>query len=538
MKVEDDIKPSITPNRVLANRGNTKAPVIIRTASKFFGSNKRLLLAFVLSLFAQEVTQADDVSDELQELKARIATLEARENARPAKKSKTSKTFDASEEETDEQQDSDDDESNQPTIRLGDGKFFHSVNDSDDQPGTFEQFLLVQGGHAKEKHWYDKLSIRGYVQERYDKTIEYDKNGAGPQILGDRGISNVEGFSLRRARLVFSGDVADHLGVYIQPDMAITPPGSTDNTFFFQLRDCYGDIYVDKTKVHRFRAGLSKVPYGFENLQSSQNRTALDRSDPINTAVSPNERDLGIFYYYTPEDKQELLKELQNATLKGSGNYGIFGFGFYNGQGGSQLDLNNTEHMVARLTWPWEIFDGQYAEASIQGLTGSYVTVQQALSPNGMGPQITPTANSGGLKDERVCGSFIYYPQPWGFQAEWNVGNGPGLMPDQKTVGVRSLNGGYVQTMYRIETPRAGNVLPYFRYWQYHGPYRNAKNSPVGDATSYDFGIEWQPVKEVEITCEYGLVDRMNTSTVSKDNTLSYKSFSGQIIRVQLQWNY
>ena len=118
------------------------------------------------------------------------------------------------------------------------------------------------------------------------------------------------------------------------------------------------------------------------------------------------------------------------------------------------------------------------------------------------------------------------------------MGNGPGLAPDQKSVGVRSLNGGYLQTMYRIETRRAGNVLPYFRYWQYHGGYESQKNAPTGDSTSYDMGIEWQPVKEIELVCEFDVVDRVNTSAVSKENTVSYKNFSGNVIRLQLQWNY
>jgi phosphate-selective porin len=44
------------------------------------------------------------------------------------------------------------------------------------------------------------------------------------------------------------------------------------------------------------RVGQSKVPFGFENLQSSQNRLTLDRNDALNSAVA-NERDLGAFFY-------------------------------------------------------------------------------------------------------------------------------------------------------------------------------------------------------------------------------------------------
>jgi hypothetical protein len=49
------------------------------------------------------------------------------------------------------------------------------------------------------------------------------------------------------------------------------------------------------------------VPYGFENLQSSQNRLALDRSDALNSAVK-DERDLGAFYYYTPLATQAMFQ--------------------------------------------------------------------------------------------------------------------------------------------------------------------------------------------------------------------------------------
>ncbi|MEZ5949741.1 MAG: porin [Planctomycetaceae bacterium] len=60
-----------------------------------------------------------------------------------------------------------------------------------------------------------------------------------------------------------------------------------------QIRDLYSDLYLDDDKVNRFRVGQSKVPHGWENLQSSQNRLPLDRDDGFNSAVK-NERDLGV----------------------------------------------------------------------------------------------------------------------------------------------------------------------------------------------------------------------------------------------------
>jgi hypothetical protein len=81
----------------------------------------------------------------------------------------------------------------------------------------------------------------------------------------------------------------------------------------------------------RLRVGQSKVPFGFENLQSSQNRLTLDRNDALNSAVA-NERDLGAFFYWAPSKIRERFAMLVKDGYKGSGDYGVFAFGVYNGQ--------------------------------------------------------------------------------------------------------------------------------------------------------------------------------------------------------------
>lgn len=100
---------------------------------------------------------------------------------------------------------------------------------------------------------------------------------------------------------------------------------------FTQLRDAYADIYFDHDKEFRVRAGQSKVPYGFTNMQSSQNRLTLDRPDALNTATR-DERDLGLYFYYTPKEMRHLFRDLVKNNLKGSGDYGMFAFGVYNGK--------------------------------------------------------------------------------------------------------------------------------------------------------------------------------------------------------------
>jgi hypothetical protein len=78
-------------------------------------------------------------------------------------------------------------------------------------------------------------------------------------------------------------------------------------------------------KKNFVRVGQSKVLFGFENLQSSQNRLTLDRNDALNSAVA-NERDLGVLLL-APSKIRERFAMLVKDGYKGSGDYGVFAFG-------------------------------------------------------------------------------------------------------------------------------------------------------------------------------------------------------------------
>src|SRR5215213_7073751 len=65
--------------------------------------------------------------------------------------------------------------------------------------------------------WYERLSLRGYTQVRYNRLLETNESLTCPQC--DRSIGRNGGFLIRRARLVVSGDVSDRVHVYLQPDM-------------------------------------------------------------------------------------------------------------------------------------------------------------------------------------------------------------------------------------------------------------------------------------------------------------------------------
>ncbi len=393
----------------------------------------------------------------------------------------------------------------------------------------------------EKKAWYEKVSLRGYAQFRYNSLAFMEDDSADAQYAGDSSIGSDQEFLIRRARLIFFGDVSDHLYLYFQPDFASTPDGSTNGVFFTQIRDWYGDVYVDKEKVHRFRVGQSKIPYGWENLQSSQNRIPLDRNDAFNSAAR-NERDLGVFYYWTPTWAQDIFKYISDNNLKGSGNYGIFGFGAYNGQGGSLRELNDELHLISRLTFPTHLPNGQLTEFGIQGFTGRYVVNGSAIAPLGVGPSAVPLGTRGrafgedGILDQRLGWTWILYPQPLGIQIEHTIGRGPELNEAQTRVVRGSLHGGYVMVNYRYDTECYGELFPFVRWQYYEGGYRSFNNAPAASVNEWNIGVEWQIKKDFELVGEYLITDRTNLTAQSTGR--SYEQFVGHVMRLQFQVNF
>jgi Phosphate-selective porin O and P len=392
----------------------------------------------------------------------------------------------------------------------------------------------------KAKKWYDRLSIRGYAQFRFNTILDHEDGSAAAQIVGDGSVGENRSFFIRRARVIISGDVSDHMYVYLQPDFASNIPGSPDANQFAQIRDWYGDLYIDKEKVYRVRIGQSKIPYGWENLQSSSNRLPLDRNDALNSAVR-NERDLGMMFYWTPTESQDIFKKVLDEGLKGSGNYGVFGIGIYNGQGGSFTEQNDDLHAVARLAYPFYVDDEQIVELGIQGYTGRYVVLSSPIRPLGVGTAIRPlgtleTNGVAGIMDERVAGTFVWYPQPFGFQAEWTVGNGPALNNAQTAVIERSLYGGYAMVNYRYVTESWGTLFPFIRWSYFKGGYKTERNAPYSLIDEGEVGLEWQFNPQMELVAQYTFTDRTNTTALASGR--SYGQFDGHLLRFQFQVNY
>ena len=134
---------------------------------------------------------------------------------------------------------------------------------------------------------------------------------------------------------------------------------------------------LTQDKEWRIRGGISKVPFGFEVLQSSQQRLALDRTDAINSAV-PNERDTGFFLYYTPVETRKLFRRLVDSGLKGSGDYGILGVGVYNGETLNVGEANDNKHVVLHSTYPFELPMDKSCKSELTP------TVEQSMSIPGL----------------------------------------------------------------------------------------------------------------------------------------------------------
>ena len=357
--------------------------------------------------------------------------------------------------------------------------------------------------------WYEKIQLRGYAHFRYNRLLESNRdylNSSNDKSIGDK-----KGFFLRRARLTFFGEVSDRVYIYIQPDYAQDAGDSGQN--YFQIRDAYFDYALTPDKEWRIRSGVSKVPFGFDNLQSSSNRPALDRSDAINTAA-PNERDTGVFLMYAPSEIRKRFKDLTSNNLKGSGDYGMFAIGAYNGQTLNKGEKNNDLHRIVRVTYPFKLQSGQFIEASLQAYEGQY----RATTPDK------------DFYDQRTAASLIYYPQPFGFQMEYNIGQGPDYNKTSGNVENRELKGGYVQVNYQTIL-NEDRYFPYVRYQEYEGG-RKLDNGNHMETRELEFGTEWQPNSALELTVAYAISDRkVESATSTTDET-------GQLLRLQAQFNY
>ena len=415
---------------------------------------------------------------------------------------------------------------------------------AEERAQALEQAAIVNlRSGPKEAAWYEKLSIDGYTQVRHTEQMN-DAAYLTGGLPADRSVDSNQSLIIRRGRFKLAGDFG-RVYLYTQWDVAASVDSGTSRNFGLQTRDIYADIALDEAKEHRVRVGVSKVPYGFVNLQSSQNRLQMERPEALNSAVE-GERDQGIYYMYANTEDRALFKSLVKDGLKGSGDYGVFTAGFYSGAGLNKADNNGEVHSVVRLSKPWVAASGQTYEAGIGAYAGRFKVTTDLTTGSGLPGGVTKTvldANinavdrrdlADGFVDRRASAHFIMYPQPWGIEAEWTTGQGPQLTDDRTSVTSQSLHGGYIMVNYRHKYGEQSELIPYVRWNYFDGARKFATNAPKMVVNELDIGFEWQWRKEVELQLQYTLADERTNTSTAMPTVIS----GSRRLALQLQFNY
>lgn len=371
---------------------------------------------------------------------------------------------------------------------------------------------------APTKKWYESIQLRGYMQVRYNGLLQTNEDLECEQC--DKSWGGENDFFIRRMRLIFYGQVSPRVYFYIQPDFASAPSSSAMH--FGQLRDAYFDLGLDEKNEFRIRIGQSKVPYGFENMQSSQNRLPLDRADAMNSAVT-NERDLGVFFYWAPAKTRKLFSSLVSEGLKGSGDYGVLGIGVYNGQTANRPEPNSNKHIVARASYPVQI-KNQVIEAGIQAYKGQFTLLSTTSGVTTLEDKL--------YVDQRVGATFVLYPKPFGILAEYNIGRGPEYDKLTNSVISSPLKGGFITASYKLDF-NGQTLIPFTRYQYYDGGKKHELDARSYEVKELEIGAEWQPNKNFELVVMYTMSARRFEDAVNPTN---YQR--GNLLRIQAQVNF
>ncbi|MGI8600588.1 MAG: porin, partial [Chitinophagaceae bacterium] len=208
-----------------------------------------------------------------------------------------------------------------------------------------------------------------------------------------------------------------------------------------------------------------------------------------------------------------------------SGDYGVFGFGVYNGQTANRPEQNNNLHIVSRITYPISI-GNQIIESSIQGYTGKYVVTPDQITA---GTKFKADRN---YIDERLAASFILYPKPFGIQAEYNIGRGPEFNTVTDSIETKNLHGGYATFSYMLNVNNQ-IIFPFFRLQTYSGGKKHELDARSYDVTEYELGVEWQPFRQFELVAMY-TISKRRFEDFPKQNNLQ----KGRLLRLQAQINF
>jgi hypothetical protein len=210
---------------------------------------------------------------------------------------------------------------------------------------------------------------------------------------------------------------------------------------------------------------------------------------------------------------------------KGSGDYGVFGIGAFNGQTANRPDLNKESHVVVRICYPFEV-RSQIIETALQAYTGMVVIPKDQITAG-----VKTNANQSYL-DQRVAASFILYPRPFGIMAEYNIGYGPQYNKFTNSIEKKPLEGGYATLNYMIKIKKQV-IFPFVRTHYYDGGKKHEKDARRYIVHENEIGVEWQPSKNFELVGMYTMSSRRY-----EDGALKNNFQTGNLLRLQAQVNF
>ena len=134
--------------------------------------------------------------------------------------------------------------------------------------------------------------------------------------------------------------------------------------------------------------------------------------------------------------------------------------------------------------------------------------------------------------DQRIAGTFIVYPQPFGIQAEYNFGVGPQFNKITDSIETLPLQGGYMTLSYMLRK-KDHIIIPFTRFHYYDGGKKHELDARSYLVNEWEVGIEWQPTKQFELVAMYTFSSRRYEDFILQDNLQK-----GSLLRLQAQINF
>jgi hypothetical protein len=107
-----------------------------------------------------------------------------------------------------------------------------------------------------------------------------------------------------------------------------------------------------------------------------------------------------------------------------------------------------------------------------------------------------------------------------------------------RSISTRSLNGGFVQAVYRHVFPNQSELIPFVRWQTFDGARKFATNAPRNRVDELAIGLEYLPYPELELTLMYASGTRTNTVDNPAVAGPRYRDVNYHYLGIQAQINF